>query len=135
VRPGRSANHIMSIDEINELIRAESAVMLYFKNDSCGPCQVLRPKIEMLVQGSFPKMKFVTLDPVKNPLLSSEFMVFAHPTILVFFEGKEFLRRSKYVSVEELSDEISRIYLIVFQSFLKRSLNNFNFIVKLPTIS
>lgn len=103
-------------DKINiaEDIKGKTAVMLYFKNDHCAPCIVLRPKVQELIKTEFPKMELIIVDSVQNPTLTGEYHVFANPTLLVFFEGKEYIRKSKYVSIPELQEEISRLYKMIF---------------------
>lgn len=88
--------------------------MLYFKNDQCGPCKVLRPKVQELIETKFPKLELIVVDSIQNPALSGEFQVFANPTLLVFFDGKEYIRKSKYVSIGELETEIGRLYAMMF---------------------
>jgi thiol-disulfide isomerase/thioredoxin len=99
---------------IKETIAREVAVLVYFKNDSCAPCMALRPKVEELLKEHFPEVKFILVDSVQNPQLNGEFQVFANPTLLVFFDGKEYIRKSKYVSIPELQAEIGRLYGMMF---------------------
>ena len=98
-----------------ELITKEPAVLVYFKNDHCGPCLALRPKVQELIESEFPRLKFIVVDSVQQPELNGEFQVFANPTLLVFFDGKEYIRKSKYVSIPELAAEIERLYRMMFQ--------------------
>ena len=104
----------MTPEELKEKVAASPGIVLYFKNDRCAPCMALRPKVEELVYAQFPKMEFLILDTVEQPLLSSEYNVFANPTILVFFEGKEYVRKSKYIGTSELGQDMSRFYNMVF---------------------
>lgn len=104
----------MTPTELKGKVSASSGIVVYFKNDKCAPCMALRPKVEELLQNDFPKMDFVIVDTVDQPLLASEFNVFANPTILVFFEGREYIRKSKYIGTGELAQEISRLYEMVF---------------------
>ena len=104
----------MTVEQLREKVKNTPGLVLYFKNDRCAPCMALRPKIEELVLSQFPKMEFEIVDTVQQPLLSSEFNVFANPTILVFFEGKEYIRKSKYIGTSELEEEIVRFYRMVF---------------------
>ena len=38
------------LDSLQEKIAAEKGVLLYFSNDSCSVCKVLRPKVAELLQ-------------------------------------------------------------------------------------
>jgi thioredoxin-like negative regulator of GroEL len=104
----------MDVDDLKKEISNAPGILVYFKNDKCAPCMVLRPKVEELVANEFPALKFVVVDTMESPLLSGTFNVFANPTILVFFEGKEYIRKSKYIGISELGQEIQRIYSMVF---------------------
>ena len=89
------------------LIQASAALLLYFYNDSCAPCVALRPKVN--------EMQHAYINAAIYPELSASAGVFASPTIIVYFDGKENFRVSKYVSVQELSDRIQRYYSLRFE--------------------
>ena len=100
--------------DIQSIITTEQAVMLYFFNDSCAPCKILRPKVQDLVNTYFPKMVFQLIDSGQYPEETAQYGVFSSPTLLAFFEGKEYIRESKNISISELHDKIERIYNMVF---------------------
>lgn len=104
----------MTPTALKETIAKTKGIVVYFKNDRCAPCMALRPKVEALVNMEFPELEFLMVDTVQEPLLASAFNVFANPTILVFFEGKEYIRKSKYIGMAELSNEMNRLYTMVF---------------------
>jgi thioredoxin-like negative regulator of GroEL len=99
---------------MEQLISDEIGVLVYFYNDDCPPCVSLRPKVESMASERFPKMKLVWVNSKTNPEIPAYYGVFANPTILVFFEGKEFKRFSKYVSINELERAIERYYSLAF---------------------
>jgi len=104
----------MEIIDIQKSINEKQALLLYFYNDSCAPCKVLRPKVQELVETEFPEMEFILINAENHPSVSAEFGVFASPTILVFFESKEYIRESKNISISELHNKIERIYSLLF---------------------
>lgn len=105
----------MQLYEIKNEIDQTQALALYFYNDNCQPCLVLRPKVKDLIESKFPKMDLHFINSVNEPELNAAFNIFSNPVLLVFFEGKEYIRKSKYMSVTELEDEIGRIYTLVFE--------------------
>jgi len=105
---------LKTIEQTEELLKKETAVLLYFFSDSCAPCISLRPKVIELVNSSFPKMKLVFINSATNPMVPAHFSVFANPTLLIFFEGKEYNRLSKYVSISQLEEVIERPYSMIF---------------------
>ena len=104
----------MELIEIQNFIDANPAVMLYFYNDNCAPCKVLRPKVQEMVANDFPNIEFRLINAEKYLSTAAQFGVFSSPTILAFFEGKEYIRESKNVSISELHDKIERIYTMIF---------------------
>ncbi|GAB1403232.1 MAG: thioredoxin family protein [Lentimicrobiaceae bacterium] len=96
-------------------IKNAEALLIYFYNDSCAPCVALRPKIKSMVEQQFPLMEQVYINAGNYPELAATAGVFASPTIIVYFDGKENLRLSKYVSVVELSQKIERYYTLKFE--------------------
>jgi len=104
----------MEINEIQSLIADKTAVLLYFYNDNCAPCKVLRPKVHEMVAEYFPNIELRLINAEKYPAASAEYGVFASPTLLVFIEGKEYIRESKNISISELHNKIERYYNMVF---------------------
>ena len=50
----------------------------------------------------------------QNLELASYFNIFSSPTILVFFEGKEFKRYGRNISLDIFNSELKRLYEMVF---------------------
>jgi thiol-disulfide isomerase/thioredoxin len=109
---------MMELNEIQKIIAAKPAVMIYFYNDNCAPCKVLRPKVQEMVENDFPNIEFRLINAEKYPSTTAQFGVFSSPAILVFFETKEYIRESKNISISELHDKIERIYTMVFLSLI-----------------
>ncbi len=97
------------------IIRNETALILYFYNDHCAPCISLRPKVIAMVEEDFPEMKLAFINSEKHPELPAKFNIFANPTLVLFFEGREYRRESKYISIPQLMEEIARPYNLIFE--------------------
>ncbi len=105
---------IRNQEELQQLNASKAAVLVYFYNDSCAPCVALRPKVEQMVTEQFPLMAHSYVNAAQYPELSASNGVFASPTIVVFFDGKENFRVSKYISIDELAGRIERYYNMIF---------------------
>ena len=105
---------IQNIEELQSLINEQLAVLIYFYNDDCPPCFSLRPKVEKLVSDQFSKMHLMWVNSKTTPDIPASFTIFSNPTILLFFDGKETRRFSKYISMDELSESIDRYYKLIF---------------------
>lgn len=108
-------NEITSLDTLKQLSKDEKGLLIYFYSDRCAPCLSLRPKVQEMVNEDFKGMKLVFVNSEKQPEIPAHFGVFANPGIIVFFEGNEFRRYSKYISINELGGDIDRIYKMVFE--------------------
>jgi len=105
---------IIKLSDLQNQLKNELGVIVYFYNDDCPPCISLRPKVEKLVNEKFPKMNLIWINAKKTPEIPAAYSVFANPTIILFFDGKETRRFSKYVSVDELEESIERYYQLIF---------------------
>ena len=102
-----------SIQNINNTIENNLAVMLYFSAPSCNVCHALKPKLLEALDENFNDFKVVSVDISLTEDIAPYFNVYSIPTVLVFLEGKEFLRKSRHMSVGEVIDEIKRPYKIM----------------------
>lgn len=103
-----------SLAQVQQLIEKEAGLLIYFYSNKCAPCISLRPKVLKMLEDDFPKMKLVFVDSENSPDIPAAFSVFANPGILVFFDGREYRRYSKYISIDQLGGEIERIYHMAF---------------------
>ncbi|MCG2419224.1 thioredoxin family protein [Aequorivita sp. F47161] len=103
----------MEANALKEIINSELAVAVYFSAPNCSVCYALKPKVEALFLNEFPAVKFIHVEIDKSPGISGAFGVFSAPTLLVFFEGKEFLRKVRLMSIQELQQKIERPYKLL----------------------
>ena len=102
-------------EDFDQLLNKERAILFYFSTQSCSVCTVLKPKVELMVRNAFPNMRLVYVQSDQLPEVAALNKVFTAPVILVFFEGREYVRKSRSISVSELEKEIQRPYSLVFE--------------------
>ena len=100
------------MEELVKKIETSKALMLYIGGEHCSVCKSLYPKITQAFLEHFPKMEQLRVDIEDEKEFVSSLQVFAIPTIIVYFEGKEFFRKSRNLSVEMFVDEVERPYSI-----------------------
>lgn len=105
---------IKSFDEFLQLKEKEAALLAYFSTDICNVCKVLKPKVEELITAKFPQIKLAYIKSDKLPEVAAQNQVFAAPTLLIFFEGREYIRKSRNIGIGELEREIERPYSMIF---------------------
>jgi len=101
------------IQEIETTVKENLAVMLYFSAPSCNVCHALKPKLLDAIESNFEEFKIISIDVSQEQEIAAHYSVFAIPTVLVFLDGREFLRKSRHMSVDEVVREIQRPYEIM----------------------
>lgn len=105
---------IESFEEFLKLKESEPALLAYFSTEACNVCKVLKPKVNELIRSEFPKIKLAYIKSDILPEVAAQNQVFAAPTILVFIEGREYIRKSRNIGISELQREIERPYSMMF---------------------
>lgn len=103
------------LSQLQDAIANDEALIAYFYSDHCAPCISLRPKVKEMIEKDYPKMNLHFINSEKFPEMTAEFGIFSNPTLLVFFDRKEYLRKSKYVSIPEMKQGIQRLYDMMFE--------------------
>jgi thioredoxin-like negative regulator of GroEL len=101
---------VTSMDEFNKLQEENNALLFYFSHDACNVCKVLKPKIGEMLRDQFPKMKAVYADTRLYPEIAGQNSIFSVPTLTVVFGGREYIRKSRNISIDELEKEMRRFY-------------------------
>ena len=107
---------MQTLESINQTLSTNDAVMLYFSAPACNVCHALKPKLTEAILDQFPTFVIESIDISRTPEIASHFSVFAIPTVLIFFQGREFLRKSRHMSVGEVIDAIKRPYTLMVES-------------------
>jgi thioredoxin 1 len=104
---------MQTIEKIENIIKENLAVMVYFSAPTCNVCHALKPKLLEAIDANFKEFEIVSVDVSETQDVAAHFNVFAIPTVLVFLDGREFLRKSRHMSVDEVIKEIQRPYEIM----------------------
>jgi len=113
--------NIHSREDFSGLLSDNPAVLAYFSTPDCNVCKVLKPKVKELLSSDFPEMRFVYIDCNKHPDIAAQQNVFAVPTIVVYFDGRETIRKSRSFGVGELRDSLNRPYQLLFNTEVTKS--------------
>ena len=108
-------NELNQLSQLQDAIANDDALIAYFYSDNCAPCLSLRPKIKDMIARKYPKMKLYFINSEKYPNMTSAYSIFANPTLLTYFDRKEYLRKSKFVSIVEMEEGIDRLYNMMFE--------------------
>ncbi len=102
-------------EEYKIFIENNEGALVYFSTPQCNVCKTLKPKIIEFIKTEFPKIKLGYVNTIDVKEAAAQNSIFAVPTILVFLEGKEFLRKSRNISIAEFRQELARPYSMFFE--------------------
>ncbi|HBK71113.1 MAG TPA: thioredoxin [Flavobacteriaceae bacterium] len=108
-------NTINSIAEFETIKEKETAFVLYITDNTCNVGENVEPKLEKLLAENFPKLKLYKTYISDAPELVGQLSVFTVPTVLVYFECKQYIQKSRAFSLGELEQEIDRYYQMIFE--------------------
>ena len=104
----------MNIEDIQNEINSNDAILLYFSGENCGVCTALKPKIQSSFQIYFPKIKQLFISASDYPAIAAHFSIFTIPSVLIYFDGKETKRESRHISIDQLIQNTKRPYELYF---------------------
>lgn len=91
---------IESKAHLTQLLESEDILVVYFSSVDCNVCHAVRPKLEALL--SDVPVKIAQVESAKFIEIAGQHLVFAMPTVLIFQEGKEILRESRFIDFEKI---------------------------------
>ncbi len=113
MRKGGRMQKVTTMEQIDEAL-GKDATLLYVSAPNCNVCDALKPKVETLFTDRFPKVELYEANIAHLPELGGRFNIFSAPAILLFFEGKEFAREGRNISLELFAQKIQKVYDLYF---------------------
>lgn len=100
---------LTSIEEIDHFIDSHSLSFIYISRTSCSVCHALLPKVEKLLV-NYPEIipAHIVIDDMEE--VAGKFSIFTVPVLLLFVEGKEYIREARIVHLDLLEEKLDRIY-------------------------
>ncbi len=105
----REFTELKSISHIDGFIEENQLAFLYISRNNCSVCHALLPQVKELMN-KFPDIQpaHIVADNVEE--VAGRFSIFTVPVLLLFVEGKEYVREARIVHLDLLDDKIQRIY-------------------------
>lgn len=97
-----------SMEEVSTLIKNNKFALIYISREACSVCHALLPQVEEVL-ARYPDVQSLHIDADDIPEVAGAYSIFTVPAILVFLEGKEMIRKARFVPVEVFEEEIARL--------------------------
>lgn len=98
---------VLEINDTNfkkEVLEAKGTVLVDFWAPWCGPCRMQTPILEKLVQSGAVNAKITKVNTDESPVTAGNYSIQSIPTIIVFKDGKEALRKVGVQSEDSLKE-------------------------------
>lgn len=99
---------VATLSEVQQTIQEQKLVFLYIGQQNCSVCHGLKPQIEALLE-SYEDVVMLELDGGQVPEVAEAFNVLTVPVLLLFVEGREYLRKARIINTREFSMEFAKI--------------------------
>ncbi|WP_449537514.1 thioredoxin family protein [Ferdinandcohnia sp. Marseille-Q9671] len=105
----RDFEEITTVDEVKDFVATHSLSFLYISRTNCTVCHALLPQVKE-VMVDFPKIElgYVNADDVEE--IAGYLSIFTVPVLILFVEGKEYIREARFVPMEQFTEKISKVY-------------------------
>ena len=96
------------LEAIKKVLESEKLVLLYISRPNCSVCHALLPQVERVLE-DFKSVVSIHADAEEVPEIAGEFSIFTVPVLIMFVEGKEMFRKARFVPIDELQSQMSRL--------------------------
>src|SRR5699024_7332966 len=100
---------LQSIEAVEQFIQKNELAFLYVTMPNCSVCHGLLPQIEALLK-KYPEINMGVVDASVVEKVKVKFSIFTAPVLILFIDGKEYLREARIVHTQLLDEKINRIY-------------------------
>lgn len=88
-------------EDIDDIIKNNGLTIIQFGSESCGPCFSIKHKIDdWLSIYSDVNNRYIPIEDFQT--IAAQHDVFGVPTTILYCQGKEVMRRSRYYSLDEI---------------------------------
>ncbi|MFD0767867.1 thioredoxin family protein [Bacillus sp. CGMCC 1.60114] len=90
-----------NVEELAAYIEQQPLCLLFIKTADCGVCDVMLEKIMRLLE-VYPNVEKIVISLEDMREISAKYLVLTAPTVLLFYGGKEIVRESRFISLENI---------------------------------
>lgn len=98
-----------TMTEVKQFIAQNKLAFLYVTQPNCSVCHGLLPQLEPLLE-KFEKIATAQVDATEVQEAAGQFGLFTAPVALLFVDGKEYIRKARFIPLQELEHDMKRIY-------------------------
>src|SRR5699024_8325803 len=120
----KTFQELETIKNIEHFIDKHQLTFLYFSHPNCSVCQGLLPQVQQMMN-NYPNIQLGHINTRKTPEVAGYFSVFTVPVLLLFVNGKEYIRKARIVHMNLLEEEIKKfsvLFTVYYPSYFRNKL-------------
>lgn len=103
----KSMRQLQTYEQIKHEMEHNPLLVLYFTGEACGACEVIKSKVETMLE-KYSHVEAIEINGEKQLELASKFEVYTLPLMLLFVEGKESMRVGRHIDLRDFENKIIR---------------------------
>lgn len=100
---------LKSLTEVDDLVVGNLLSLVYISRVDCSVCHGLKPQVARLLE-KYPLIAVGEVDADEVPEIAGAFNIFTVPVLILFVEGKEYLREARIVHMQLLEERLDKVY-------------------------
>lgn len=105
----RTFEELHTIEAVDRFIASYPLTLVYISRTGCSVCHALLPQVAELMK-KFPEINLGHVNSAEVEEVAERFTVFSVPAMLLFIEGKEYLREARIVHMNLFENKLQKIY-------------------------
>lgn len=99
----------LTCSSLDEFIHASSEGfrIFYLSRPDCNVCKALLPKVINMAAQHKRDLYYVNLDD--DPSIAGQLSIFTIPVLLIYIDGKEYIRQARHISLDQVGQELERL--------------------------
>ena len=93
---------------IEAFIKTDQLTFLFLSKPNCSVCVSLLPQIKKVME-HYPSIKTAYVNTETVPEVAGRFSIFTVPVLILFYQGKEYLREARIVPIDPFDEKVKRI--------------------------
>lgn len=108
---GAAPDKGMTFDQYLETIKKDKLVLVDFSAVWCGPCKILKPRVDNVEKKNKGKLVVLNIDVDKNTDVANTMNITGIPLLVLYKDGKEVWRFLGLVDEKELESKIAEFVM------------------------
>lgn len=99
---------LQNMNEIEAFVLNHKLAFLFISKPNCSVCHSLLPQIKAVMK-QYPQIKTACVNTDHVPEIAGRYNIFTVPVLILFYQGKEYLREARFVRIAPFNEKIKRI--------------------------